>query len=129
MEPTDARRLEQLEADVASVASAMETVDRIVAEATSGEAAASEIAAVVSPERFPLDPTGAVIAGEAGAGPGDAGDAGPEGADRDLADRDLADRDGSDRWGSDRWGSDRWGSDREGSDREGAGPGLSDPAG
>lgn len=127
MEPTDARRLEQLEADVASVASAMETVDRIVAESTTGEAAASEIAAVVSPERFPLDPTGAIVAGEAGAGPGDAGDAGdagPEGAAPGVADRDLADRDGSHQDGSDREGS-----DREGADREGAGPGLSDPAG
>lgn len=55
VEHTDAERLDQLESDVASVASAMETVDRIVAETPSGDAAATEIAAVVSPERFPLD--------------------------------------------------------------------------
>ena len=53
VERTDAERLDQLEADVASVASAMETVDRIVAGESTGEAAAAEIAAVVSAERFP----------------------------------------------------------------------------
>ena len=53
MEPTDGRRLDRLEADIASVASAMETVDRIVAESDAGSAAA-EISAVVSAERFPL---------------------------------------------------------------------------
>lgn len=48
--------LETLEADIAAVGSAMETVDRIVAGVTSGEgsvgSAAAEIAAVVSRERF-----------------------------------------------------------------------------
>jgi hypothetical protein len=48
--------LETLEADIAAVGSAMETVDRIVAGVTSGEgsvgSAAAEIAAVVSHERF-----------------------------------------------------------------------------
>jgi len=53
MEPDDGPRLDRLEADIASVASAMETVDRIVAESDGGSAAA-EIAAVVSPQRFPL---------------------------------------------------------------------------
>lgn len=53
MEPSDGPRLDRLEADIASVASAMETVDRIVAQSDGGPAAA-EIAAVVSAERFPL---------------------------------------------------------------------------
>lgn len=48
--------LESLEADIAAVGSAMETVDRIVAGVASGEgsvgSAAAEIAAVVSQERF-----------------------------------------------------------------------------
>ena len=48
--------LEALEADIAAVGSAMETVDRIVAGVTSGEgsvgSAAAEITAVVSHERF-----------------------------------------------------------------------------
>lgn len=48
--------LESLEADIAAVGSAMETVDRIVAGVASGEgsvgSAASEIAAVVSQDRF-----------------------------------------------------------------------------
>lgn len=48
--------LESLEADIAAVGSAMETVDRIVAGVASGEgsvgSAAAEITAVVSQERF-----------------------------------------------------------------------------
>lgn len=48
--------LESLEADIAAVGSAMETVDRIVAGVASGEgsvgSAVAEIAAVVSRERF-----------------------------------------------------------------------------
>lgn len=46
--------LASLEADIASVASALETIDRIVAEDRSGPGAAEEIASVVSPERFPV---------------------------------------------------------------------------
>ncbi|MEZ5239627.1 MAG: hypothetical protein R2716_12025 [Microthrixaceae bacterium] len=49
---------DQLEADIASVASALETLERLLAEAggdgDSMRTAASDIARVVSPERFPL---------------------------------------------------------------------------
>ncbi|MGI9579166.1 MAG: hypothetical protein ACR2OH_13275 [Microthrixaceae bacterium] len=55
MDTAEAARLEELEADISSVASALETVDRIVAETPDGESAATEIAAVVSPQRFPLE--------------------------------------------------------------------------
>jgi hypothetical protein len=54
-------RLEQMEADISSVATALESVDRVVAETADGESAAAEIRALVSPERFPLgtdSPTG-----------------------------------------------------------------------
>lgn len=55
-DPGNRWTLEQLEADIAAVGSAMETVDRIVAGVGSGEgsvgSAAAEIEAVVSPERF-----------------------------------------------------------------------------
>ncbi len=54
MDSNDASRLDDLESDIAAVASAMESVDRIVAESTGGESAAAEIAAVVSAARFPL---------------------------------------------------------------------------
>lgn len=54
--------LETLEADIAAVGSAMETVDRIVAGVTSSEgsvgSAAAEINAVVSHERFGTPGTG-----------------------------------------------------------------------
>jgi hypothetical protein len=55
VDDTEGTRLGRLEADISDVASALETVDRIVSEAPDGDSAASEIAAVVSPERFPLD--------------------------------------------------------------------------
>jgi hypothetical protein len=54
MDSSDATRLDDLESDIAAVASAMDSLDRIVAESPGGESAAAEIAAVVSPERFPL---------------------------------------------------------------------------
>lgn len=54
MNDTGRERLEQLEADISSVATALESVDRVVAETADGEAAAAEISALVSPERFPL---------------------------------------------------------------------------
>ena len=54
MNDTGRERLEQLEADISSVATALESVDRVVAETADGEAAAAEIRALVSPERFPL---------------------------------------------------------------------------
>jgi hypothetical protein len=54
--PEESWSLESLEADIAAVGSAMETVDRIVAGVSSGAgsvgSAAAEIAAVVSHERF-----------------------------------------------------------------------------
>ncbi len=54
--PEPSGSLEGLEADVAAVASALETVDQIVQGAASGEvpigSAASQIDAVVSTERF-----------------------------------------------------------------------------
>lgn len=46
--------LEQLESDLAAVESAMATLDRIAAEGPGGDASAAEMAAVVSPARFPL---------------------------------------------------------------------------
>lgn len=55
MDTQDAARLEEFESDIAAVASAMETVDRIVAESDGGESAAAEIRAVVSTERFPIE--------------------------------------------------------------------------
>lgn len=55
MDSADGARLDQLEADISAVASALETVDRIVAETDDGESAAAEIAVVVSPDRFRLD--------------------------------------------------------------------------
>lgn len=51
----DAALLAALEADLAAVESALVSLDRIAAEGTGGEAAASEIAELVSPERFPVD--------------------------------------------------------------------------
>jgi len=56
---SDARSLDELEADLAAVASAMETLDRIVAESGEREGAAAEIAAVVSADRFRIDPPSA----------------------------------------------------------------------
>lgn len=45
--------LDGLEADLAAVQAAIETIDRIAADdASTGERAASEISAAVSPERF-----------------------------------------------------------------------------
>lgn len=55
MDHIDAARLDQLESDIAAVAAAMESVDRIVAEGGAGESVAAEIAGVVSPQRFPVD--------------------------------------------------------------------------
>ena len=55
MDDAEHARLDQLEVDISAVASALETVDRIVAESSDGASAAGEIAAVVSPGRFPLD--------------------------------------------------------------------------
>jgi hypothetical protein len=53
-DPSSTVSLEQLEADQAAVEAAMESLDRIVAEDGSGRARATQIDAVVSPERFPL---------------------------------------------------------------------------
>lgn len=58
----DRSSLEQLEADLAAVESAMESLERIAGSDTPGAARAAEIAAVVSPQRFPL-------ARDPGAGP------------------------------------------------------------
>ncbi len=55
MDHADAARLDELEADIAAVASAMESLDRAVAESPDAHAAAAEIAVIVSPERFPLE--------------------------------------------------------------------------
>lgn len=62
-DPGDEVQLAALEADLEAVASALSTLDRIAAEGPAGEAAAAEIAAVVSPERFAVpedDPHAAV---------------------------------------------------------------------
>lgn len=48
--------LDQLEADLAAVDTAIETIERIAAEGTGGERAAAEIRAAVSPERFDPGP-------------------------------------------------------------------------
>ena len=55
MDSDDAARLDQMESDIAAVASAMDSVDRIVAESEGGESAAAEIAAVVSADRLPVE--------------------------------------------------------------------------
>lgn len=51
-DPGDEAQLAALESDLEAVASALSTLDRITADGPSGEAAAAEIAAVVSEERF-----------------------------------------------------------------------------
>ncbi|MFZ4517496.1 MAG: hypothetical protein ACOYOP_03855 [Microthrixaceae bacterium] len=58
--PDEAHRpevLEALEADLAAVEEALATLDRITAEGGDGAAAAAQVAAVVSAERFPDPPT------------------------------------------------------------------------
>lgn len=60
--PDDEAVLGALESDLAAVESALATLERIASEGPGGEAAAAQIAAVVSRERFPLEsdePTGA----------------------------------------------------------------------
>jgi hypothetical protein len=77
----DDRLLDQLEADLAAVQSAIETIDRVAAEDLPGSVVADQITAVVSAERFGGAPAAvasspdagpAEAPGESGAGPAEA---------------------------------------------------------
>jgi hypothetical protein len=77
----DDRLLDQLEADLAAVQSAIETIDRVAAEDLPGSVVADQITAVVSAERFggapaavasPPDAGPAEAPAESGAGPAEA---------------------------------------------------------
>jgi hypothetical protein len=54
MDPMTDPSLDQLEADLAAVESAMESLDRIAADEGPGPSRAAQIDAVVSAQRFPL---------------------------------------------------------------------------
>lgn len=73
---SDAPSLERLEADVAAVESAMESIDRIAAGAEPGLARAAQIDAVASAQRFPLASDAAPASTQAGLVPEEDGRSG-----------------------------------------------------